>query len=145
MDNPCNIFTTFAAQSLFLKTWAAKVCSRGLCAAHDSIFSVSQPVLRSRGKLRLSASQSGRYLVWDIQILLLCTFPPLHLPHVHLLSGSLCTHKNVPSRSPSTYTRPCCSSPVNRRATIRTTGQRQCERQRCGRHGGSWQQGVRRL
>ena len=25
MGNPCNIFTTFAAQSHFLKTWAAKV------------------------------------------------------------------------------------------------------------------------
>jgi hypothetical protein len=23
MDNPCDIFTTFAAQSLFLKAWAA--------------------------------------------------------------------------------------------------------------------------
>ena len=57
-----------------------------------------------------------------------------HLAHVHLLSGSLCTHNNVPSRSPSAYSRPCSPSPANRRATVRRrTGQRQRTMFRNGR------------
>jgi hypothetical protein len=38
MGNPCNIFTTFAAQSHFLQTWAAIVFASFLYATHGSIF-----------------------------------------------------------------------------------------------------------
>ena len=64
MGNPCNIFTTFAAQSLFFQDLAAKVCSSGLCAAHDSIIYVTRHFTTV-----CISSQSGRYLLWDIQSL----------------------------------------------------------------------------